>query len=403
MLKHISILIIFCCSLLTAFSQRPDYYPEGYYSSMENALKEPKKVLRLDVFGSDINKFSEDLGQFENLEMLYIDGGDSIRELPKSLLKNKKLHAISISDSEIPAELRAKYKKKYKKKTFNFDLNIRPSDGLPITGIHFSSYAKENPKVELTVFSNEYFKPMEFMFDSLPYLDKQVDLTMIFKMNNDSILIPTENITDWMDEYFTIHKDLKDLLIRNQSAKSIQIKMFSEGDLQASYTFPCDGLEVVINEFDIYKRDTETRIKSGKYVFRDIQSALKYEEYVYNISLQYDQNNRNELENDIETLGHSFPYLIDLSISGAGFSGIPNEILKLTGLEALDLSGNPIKHLPEELLKLEKLSYFALDCAYIQDDFDYIDMLEAMSENCTVKCKDADEGDWMWDMFGGWD
>lgn len=97
-MKKINLLkiVLLLCSY-AVFSQNNDKIKE--YTSLSEALKEPEKVLRLNLSNQNINLSNENWSKFINLEYLSLKN-DHLKEIPSAITNIKSLKTIDLSNNE---------------------------------------------------------------------------------------------------------------------------------------------------------------------------------------------------------------------------------------------------------------------------------------------------------------
>lgn len=70
------------------------------YLSLENALREPKKVYVLNISFQDLTEVPNSISKLENLQQLWL-GGNELITLPESIVKLKKLQLLDIYGNKI--------------------------------------------------------------------------------------------------------------------------------------------------------------------------------------------------------------------------------------------------------------------------------------------------------------
>ena len=94
--------IVFTLALLlvlinSSFSQNTD--KEKEFTTLNEALKNPEKVFRLNLSNQDITISSEQWSSFINLEYLNLNG-DHLKELPIAITKIKTLKTLDLSGND---------------------------------------------------------------------------------------------------------------------------------------------------------------------------------------------------------------------------------------------------------------------------------------------------------------
>jgi Leucine-rich repeat (LRR) protein len=89
-------IVLLLCSY-AVFSQNNDKIKE--YTSLSDALKEPEKVLRLNLSNQDINISNENWSKFINLEYLSLKN-DHLKEIPSAISNIKSLKTIDLSNND---------------------------------------------------------------------------------------------------------------------------------------------------------------------------------------------------------------------------------------------------------------------------------------------------------------
>lgn len=89
-------IILLLCSC-AVFSQNNDKAKE--YTSLSDALKEPEKVVRLNLSNQKINLSNENWSKFINLEYLSLKN-DHLKEIPSAILNLKSLKTIDLSNND---------------------------------------------------------------------------------------------------------------------------------------------------------------------------------------------------------------------------------------------------------------------------------------------------------------
>jgi Leucine-rich repeat (LRR) protein len=90
-------IVLFTITTTMVVGQNSDKAKE--YTSINEALKEPEKVLRLNLSNQKIIISNEDWTKFTNLEYLNLKG-DHLKEIPLAITKIKSLKTIDLSSND---------------------------------------------------------------------------------------------------------------------------------------------------------------------------------------------------------------------------------------------------------------------------------------------------------------
>ncbi len=99
-INHLFIIFIFMLTLCLHSKNLVAQVSEKEYTTLEDALKEPDKVIRLNLKNQSNTKFLKQLSKFKNLEYLNIRN-NKISALPKEINMLSKLKILDLGDNNI--------------------------------------------------------------------------------------------------------------------------------------------------------------------------------------------------------------------------------------------------------------------------------------------------------------
>lgn len=156
--------ILFCCSL-SIYGQTDDSIKiENTYSNLEEALKNPDNVYRLDLSNQFFNQFPASVAKFKNLRYLSLKN-DHLKEIPKEISLLTKLKILDLSGNDfkfLPVEM---------KKLKNLEeiyLNDEPSADV----IQELSILAKLPKLRILHLENDKMGILPKSINNLKHLEK---------------------------------------------------------------------------------------------------------------------------------------------------------------------------------------------------------------------------------------
>lgn len=300
---------------------------EKTYTSLEEALKEPEKVYKLDLFAKNIGVLPPEIGKFKNLQELDISY-NRLHEIPKEIGKLKNLQRLVIQG--------------------NIHYNF--IKGIPTRNLYEGKYYGRNveifPKsdsITLRTLSNYIFELPDEAF-------KLPNLTIL-----DMSSMPSLDYNIVFPKITTYMPNLKRLYLTDNEITQIPDNIDNLAHLEV--------LDLYDNQIFRVPR-TITLIRSmevidlGKNFNMEVGQTLDNLSYCPNLKSLFLYEN---LLIDLPLSIGKFDKLEELDISNNNTVSIPNEIENLTNLKILKLSKNSIFSLPESLGNLVNLQELYLN------------------------------------------
>jgi Leucine-rich repeat (LRR) protein len=167
MLLFKKVILLVCVSLAVniSYANSDDTArSEITFTSIEEALKSPDSVFRLDLSNIQLKKFPDAIFKFKNLEFLSLKD-DHLKEIPKDISKLKNLKVLDLSGNDfsmLPPEIKSlkKLEEIYLGNNTNLDLDA----GFTVLG--------KLPQLKILHLENDGLQALPQSINKLKYLEK---------------------------------------------------------------------------------------------------------------------------------------------------------------------------------------------------------------------------------------